>query len=120
MQAAGVYRSSPRLYQRPQPQPSLLNYPQISSGYHEQHLAYQAQVQTNKQYEPTAPILPSRYEAAGSSPGAAAVSCQQSAMIQQPFEVDQDVIEITGPNDGMSEPSLQRRRSRSRSRTYRP
>jgi hypothetical protein len=80
-------------------------------------MAYQAQVQTGKQYEPSAPVLPSAYEG-GPQPGPSA-----AASYQQSSEVDQDVIEITDPNDGVSGPPAPgpvQRRSRSRSRTYQP
>ena len=122
LQVPRVYQPPP-VYQKQQPQPSLLRYPQIYSVYHDQCSGYQAEIQTNKEYEPSAPVLPAGYEA-GSL--AAAALFQQPGAIQPPplFQANQDVIEITDPNDLMSETpvtgSLQRRRSRSRSRTYRP
>ena len=121
MQVSRVYRPPP-VYQNKQPQPSLLRYPQISSVYHDQCLGYQAEIQTNEEYEPSAPVLPAGYEAG--PPTAAALFQQPVAIQPPPFQANQDVVEITDPNYLMSEPpvtgSLQRRRSRSRSRTYRP
>ena len=110
------------MYQKQQPQPTLLRYPQISSVYHDQCSGYQAEIQKNKEYEPSAPVLPAGYE---SGPLAAAALFQPGAIQPAPpFHANQDAIEITDPYDLMYEApvtgSLQRRRSRSRSRTYRP